>query len=91
MSFQTKHGLYGLSSSYDLSFFQPHPETDGKFSSGASVILAYARLRRGKKKKSPVKHRIRIELDWFLNMVCHLNLIDTSTQRRSSNTGLCIS
>lgn len=51
MSFQTKHGLYGLSSSYDLSFFQPHPETDGKFSSGASVILAYARLRRGKKKK----------------------------------------
>lgn len=63
MSFQTKHGLYGLSSSYDLSFFQPHPETDGKFSSGASVILAYARLRRGKKKKSPVKHRIRIELD----------------------------
>lgn len=51
MSFQTKHGLYGLSYSYDLSFFQPHPETDGKFSSGASVVLAYAQLWRGGKKK----------------------------------------
>lgn len=31
MFFQTKHGLNGLSYSYDFSFFQPNPETDGKF------------------------------------------------------------
>lgn len=44
MFFQTKHGLNGLSYSYDFSFFQPHPETDGKFFSGASVVLVYAQL-----------------------------------------------
>lgn len=43
MFFQTKHGLNGLSYSYDFSFFQPNPETDGKFS-GASLGLAFAQL-----------------------------------------------
>lgn len=62
MFFQTKHGLNGLSYSYDFSFFQPHPETDGKFSSGASVVLVYAQLWGKKKKKKSrhtLKHRIR--------------------------------
>lgn len=44
MFFQTKHGLNGLSYSYDFSFFQPNPETHGKFFSDASVVLAYAQL-----------------------------------------------
>lgn len=44
MFFQTKHGLNGLSYSYDFSFFQPNPETGGKFFSDASVVLAYAQL-----------------------------------------------
>lgn len=60
MFFQTKHGLNGLSYSYDFSFFQPHPETDGKFSSGASVVLVYAQLWKKKKKsRHTLKHRIR--------------------------------
>lgn len=45
MSFQTKRGLNGLSYSYDFSFFQPHPETDGKFfflPPGACVVFTYA-------------------------------------------------
>lgn len=44
MSFQTKHGLNGLSYSYEFTFFQPHPETDGKFSFGVPVVLGYAQL-----------------------------------------------
>lgn len=44
MFFQTKRGLNGLSYSYDFSFFQPNPETDGKFFSGASLGLAFAQL-----------------------------------------------
>lgn len=67
MSFQTKHGLNGLSYSYDFSFFQPPPKTDGKFlvfsSPGTSVVLAYAQLWEKKKKKKKVQAPCETELD----------------------------
>lgn len=83
MSFQTKSGLDDLSYSYDFTFFQPHPETDGKvgffffFFPGASLVFATGQ-RLKKNVQAPYETQNQT---WFLNIVRHLNSVDTYTQK----------
>lgn len=88
MFFQTKHGLNGLSYSYDFSFFQPNPETDGKFFSDASCSLSLCSAM-GKKKKSPGT-LWNVEFDMVSEHCLPLKFDRHLYSKEVQNTGLCI-